>query len=111
MELLEEGFGVVHDLVFGYRGSRLVLVGGIADLRCPVPYDDHDLVTPLGELAKLAQRDGMAEMKIRMRRIEALFDTQLTVPGTQAGGEGFANDQLGHPTGQELFKLGGAGGR
>src|SRR3979409_1894923 len=53
----------------------------------------------------------MAEMKIRMRRIEALFDTQLTVPGTQAGGEVFANDDLGHPTGQELFKLGVAGAR
>src|ERR1700704_862855 len=53
----------------------------------------------------------MAKVKIRMRRIEALFDTQLTVPGTQAGGEVFANDHLGHPTGQEFFKLGVAGAR
>ena len=111
VELLDVGLGVPHDLVVRHRRSRLILVGGIADLRRPVADDQHDLVTPLSELSHLAQRDGMAQMQVRMRRVEALFDTQLTVPGAQAGGEVFADDHLGHPTGQELFELGVAGAR
>ena len=51
----------------------------------------------------------MAEVKVRVRRVEALFDTQLTVPGAQAGGEVLANDHLGHPAGQELVELGVVG--
>ena len=95
----------------GHRWTRLVLVGGIADLRRPVTDDEHDLVPPLRELAELAQRHRVAEVKVGVRGVEALFDTQLSVPGAQAGGEVLADDHLGHPTGQELVELGVAGAR
>ena len=64
-----------------HRRPRLVLVGGVADLRRPVADDEDDLVTPVRKGAQLPQPDRVTDVQVRLRRIEALLDTKPTLAG------------------------------
>src|SRR5439155_10738935 len=75
----------------------------------PVADDEDDLVAPLGERAELAQSNGVADVKIRVRRIEPLLDTEPTLTGREQPPEILANDDLRHPARQELVELSLAG--
>jgi len=105
MELLEVRLGVRHDLVVLPHRTGLVLVRWIADLRRPITDDEDDLVTPARERAELPQPNGVAEAEVRRRRVEAHLDTEPTLTGGKQSAEVVANDDLGHPTRQELVEL------
>ena len=44
----------------------------------------------------------MSDVKVRVRRVEALFDTKLTLPGAELFGELLLHDDLAHRAREEF---------
>ena len=74
--LVDVGFRVRLDLLAGKLRAGRVAPRRIADERRAVTDDERDLVAEVLELAQLAQRDGVADMDVRSRRVDAELDVE-----------------------------------
>ena len=68
--------GVGLDLLLGELRARGVLAGRVADGGGAVADNEGHAVAEVLELAHLAQRDGMAEVKVRARGVDAQLDVE-----------------------------------
>ena len=77
--LVDIRLGVMLDLLGSQLRARRVATRWIADESCAIADDECDLMTEVLELAQLAQRNGMADMDIGCRRVNAKLDVQRLV--------------------------------
>src|SRR5205823_6380574 len=71
----------------------------------PIAHDEHDLVSPLGELPQLPQADSVPDVQAGMRRVESLFDPEPSLAGRQGAPQVLPDDDLRHPAREELLEL------
>ena len=74
--LLDVGLGVGLDLLLGEGRAGGVAAGRIADKGGAVADDERHVVAEVLELAHLAQRHGVAEMKVGRRGVDAELDVE-----------------------------------
>ena len=74
--LLLVGAGVGLDLLDAQHRAQLRAAARVADARGEVADDQHDEVAGVLEVAQLAQHDGVAEVDVGRRRVDAELDAQ-----------------------------------
>ena len=99
--LVEVGLRVRVDLLGREHGPRRRAPGRIAHARRVVADDQHDGVPEVLELAQLLQHDGVAEVQVGRRRVQAELDAQRPALG-QALLERARGRHLDRVAGQEL---------
>ena len=95
--------GVFRDLLGRKLRTRGIASRRIADQRRSVADDERDAMAEILELAKLAQRDGMPEMDVRRRRIDAKLDVEGNALFQLLEKKRFRNHLVG--TGRDDMKL------
>lgn len=94
-DLVLVGLGVLVDLLASERLACRALAGRVADHPGEIADQEKNLVPEILELAQLVEQDGMPEMQIRRRRIEARLDPQRTAEGQLPAKRIFEEDFVG----------------
>src|SRR5690606_23145149 len=102
-------------LVVGERRARLALARGVADGRREVADDEDGAVAEVLELPELPEHDGVAEVEVRPRGVDAELDRERAARlgrALQLLGEGVFGEDLRRPAADpaQLFFDGGKGG-
>src|SRR5688572_7649247 len=75
-ELVHEDMSVLAHHLRAQAWPGLIAPARVADLRCPVANDQHHLMPQLLELPQLAKADCVANMHLRLGRVEALLESK-----------------------------------